>query len=104
MIDILLLSLQKNLEDMEEFKQLKRFPSVMYDVPIADIKQQVLELNTEDLLELFGKPIGTRTRNYYFRYNQEYAILTYFRGNEWILDYTGENIKEEIFKRLNYGI
>lgn len=85
---------------MEEFKQLKRFPSVMYDIPIADIKQEVLEINTEDLLVLFGKPVGTRTRNYYFRYNKEYAVLTHFKGNNWLLDYTGDNVKEEVVKRL----
>lgn len=85
---------------MKEFKQLKRFPSVMYDIPIGNIKQQVLELNAEDLLKIFGEPIGTRTRNYYFRFNQEYAILTYFNGNNWVLDYTGESIKEELVKRL----
>lgn len=101
MIDILLLSLQKILKNMEDFKQLKRFPSVMYDIPIGDIKQQVLELDIEELKNKFGSPIGTRTRNYYFRYNKEYAILTYFKGNNWVLDYTGDSVLEELLKCLS---
>lgn len=86
---------------MEELKQLKRFPSVMYDLPIGNIKQQVLKLDSEDLLKMFGSPIGTRTRNYYFRLNKEYAILTYCKDNNWILEYTGENVREELFKCLS---
>lgn len=77
-------------------KQLKRFPSIMYNIPIQDIKHIVVEIPYHQLTSKLGKPIGQRNYNYYFRSGEEYAVLSSFDGCKWLLDYTGDSIKIEV--------
>lgn len=81
-------------------KQLKRFPSIMYDIPIGDIKHKVVKVQLEKLTPILGKPIGTRNYNYYFRTDKEYAVFSSFDGSVWLLDYTHDSIKDEVLNLL----
>lgn len=81
-------------------KQLKRMPSIIYDIPIGDIKHIVVKVQLEKLTPILGKPVGTRNYNYYFRADTEYAVFSSFNGSEWLLEYTNDSIKNEVLDLL----
>ena len=81
-------------------KQLKRMPSIMYNIPIGDIKHIVVKVQLEKLTPILGKPVGTRNYNYYFRTDKEYAVFSSFNGSDWLLEYTNDSIKVEVLDLL----
>ena len=81
-------------------KQIKRFPSLFYDIPFNEIKHIYIKHDIMVLINShLGAPVGRDMFSYYWKGNS-YVVLSTFDGVTFTLDYLDEEDKNNVLKIL----